>query len=155
MFAVQYLPEWIIHLIFSAGVVGVIFGFVLSFVPVINSYKFPIQIISILVLTLGVYLEGGLADTKIWKMKVLELEAKVKAAEANSQAVNVIVQEKLVTKTKVIKEKADTIVSYIDREVKVKEEVIKYVEHCPLPKDIIDVHNAAATINRAVSESKK
>lgn len=155
MFAVQYLPEWVIHTIFSAGVIGVIFGFLLGFIPFISRYKLAVQIISLLVLTLGVYLEGGLADTKIWQMKVLQLEAKIKTAEAKSHEVNVIVQEKIVNKTKVIKEKADTIINYVDREVKVKEEVIRFVEHCPLPRVIVDAHNVAADLNKAAEATKK
>jgi hypothetical protein len=35
-----------------------------------------------------------------------------------------------------------------------KEEVVKFIENCPIPKDIIDAHNAAATLNKAI-EAKK
>lgn len=143
MFIVQYLPEIVIHIIFMAGVLGVIAGFVLGFIPAIKPYKLAIQIISLLVLCLGVYIEGGLADTKIWKTKVLELEVKVKEAEAKSAEVNTVIQEKVVTKTQIVKEKANDIIKYIDRDVVKKEEVIKYVERCSLPQDIVDAHNKA------------
>lgn len=130
-------------MIFMAGVLGVIAGFVLGFIPAIRPYKLAIQIISLLVLSLGIYMEGGLADTKIWKMKVLELEVKVKEAEAKSAEVNTVIQEKVVTKTQVVKEKANEIIKYIDRDVVKKEEVIKYVERCSLPQDVVDAHNKA------------
>ena len=63
----------------------------------------------------------------------------------------------VVYKDKIIKEKGDEIVKYVDKIVtkevlkevqgpeRVKiEEVIKYVENCPVPQEIIDIHNQAA-----------
>lgn len=143
MFIVQYLPEWVIHFIFSVGVLGIIAGFVLGFIPFIKPYKLAIQVISLLVLSFGIYLEGGLEDTKIWQRRVLELEVKVKEAEAKSAQVNTVIQEKVVVKTQVVKEKANEIVRYIDRDVVKREEVVKYIERCELPQDIIDAHNKA------------
>jgi hypothetical protein len=35
------------------------------------------------------------------------------------------------------------------------EEVIKYIEKCPVPKEIIDAHNAAALMNKAAEGGKK
>lgn len=114
-------------------------------IPIIRKYSLPIKIISVLVLTLGVYLQGGLADYKEWQLKVAELEVKIKEAEAKSAEVNTEIVEKVVTETKVIREKGDTIVRYIDREVVKTEEVVKFIENCPIPQIIIETHNMAAT----------
>lgn len=138
-------PEWAIHLVFGLGILGVIAGFLLGMIPIIRKYSLPIKIISVLVLTLGVYLQGGLADYKEWQLKVAELEVKIKEAEAKSAEVNTEIVEKVVTETKVIREKGDTIVRYIDREVVKTEEVIKFIENCPIPQIIIETHNMAAT----------
>jgi len=73
--------------------------------------------------------------------------------------VNVKIEEKIVERTQVVKEKGDTIVKYIDRykdrevlkevpgpeRVRV-EEVIKFVENCPIPKEMVDIHNQAAEL---------
>jgi hypothetical protein len=168
MWIIQYLPEIVVHLIFTAGVLGVIAGFVLGFIPAIKPYKLAIQIIGLLVLTFGVYLEGALADTKEWELKVKELEVKIAQAEAKSAEVNTVVQERVVTKTQVVKEKANEITKYIDRytdrevlkeipgpeRVRV-EEVIKYVERCTLPQDIVDAHNKAVDELNKATEKKK
>lgn len=138
-------PEWAIHLVFGLGIFGVIAGFLLGMIPIIRKYSLPIKIISVLVLTLGVYLQGGLADYKEWQLKVAELEVKIKEAEAKSAEVNTEIVEKVVTETKVIREKGDTIVRYIDREVVKTEEVVKFIENCPIPQIIIETHNMAAT----------
>lgn len=155
MWILSILSEAAIHTIFGLGILGVIAGFVLGFIPFIKPYKIAIQVISILILTLGVYLEGGLADHKEWELKVKEMEAKLAQAETKSSEKNVEIQEKIVEKTKIVREKGRDIVNYIDREVVKKEEVVKYVEHCPVPKEIIDLHNQAATLNKAAEGEKK
>jgi hypothetical protein len=144
MWILSFLPDYVTHLIFFAGVIGTIAGFVLGFIPFIAPYKLPVQIISILVLSFGLYLEGGMADNEIWQMKVKEVEAKVAVAEAKSQEKNVEIVTIVAEKTKVIREKGQTITKYIDREVAVDKEVIKFVENCPIPDIIIKTHNAAA-----------
>jgi uncharacterized membrane protein (DUF106 family) len=152
MWILSILPEAAIHTIFGLGILGTIAGFVLGFIPFIKAYKLAIQIIGILLLVFGVYLEGGLADYKEWELRVKEMEAKVAQAEAKSANTNVEIQEKVVEKTKVIREKGREIIKYIDKEIVKKEEVIKYVENCPVPKDIIDLHNQAAELNKGATK---
>jgi hypothetical protein len=152
MWILTILPDAAIHIIFGLGILGTIAGFVLGFIPFIKTYKLAIQIISLLVLVLGVYLEGGLADYKEWELRVKEMEAKVAQAEAKSANTNVEIQEKIVEKTKVIREKGRDIIQYVDKEVIKKEEVIKYIENCPVPKDIIDLHNQAAELNKGAKK---
>jgi len=155
MWIITVLPEWAFHLLLSAGIIGTVAGFFLGMIPAIKQYKLPIQVISLLVLVLGVYLEGGLADYKEWEARVKEMEAKVAVAEEKAKTTNVEVQEKIVTQTKVIREKGKEIIKYIDKEVVKTEEVIKYVENCPVPKGIIDVHNEAAAMNKAAELKEK
>jgi hypothetical protein len=167
MWIISVLPEWVFHAIFSVGLLGIIAGFVLGFIPLINKYKLPIQVISLIIFSLGVYLEGGLADYKEWDAKVKELEKQVAVSEEKAKTKNVEIQEKVVTQTKIVKEKGKDIVKYIDRwntkevikevegpERVRREEVIKYIENCPVPKEMIDIHNNAATLNKA-AEGKK
>ena len=146
MWILSLLPDAAIHIIFGLGILGTLAGFVLGFIPFVKTYQFAIQICSIFVLVFGVYLEGGLADYKEWELKVKEMEAKVAQAEAQSANKNIEIQEKIVEKTKVIREKGKDIIQYIDKEVVKKEEVIKYIENCPVPKDVIDTLNKAASM---------
>lgn len=161
MWIFTIFSDFVVHAIFTAGVLLSLAGFVLSFIPFIGKYKMPLQIIGLLALIFGAFLEGGLADNKIWEAKVLEAQAQVAKAEAKAAKANTELQAKLGEQKQVIKEKGDTIIKYVDRfrdrevlkEVpgpeRVKlEEVIKYVENCPVPKELLDIHNNAATMNK-------
>jgi hypothetical protein len=148
MWIINWLPEFIVHLIFLAGVVGTIAGFVLGFIPLISKYKLPIQIISLLLLSLGVYLEGGLAEKAKWELRVKEMEAKVAQAETKSAIVNTEIVEKVITQKQIVKVKGDKVIEYIDREVKV------YDNTCTVPEIAIKAHNMAAK-NEEPSEGGK
>jgi hypothetical protein len=144
MWIFSVLPDIVIHLILAAGVLGMVSGMVLGFIPVVKRYKLAILVISALVLSFGLYLEGGLADNKIWQARVLEVEAKLAKAEAQSQKENIKIVEKVITKTKVVKERGDEIIKYVDREI------VKYDTKflpggiCEIPKEFIKAHNDAA-----------
>lgn len=90
-----------------------------------------------------------------WRQRVAELEKQVAEAEAKSAKVNVEVQTRVIEKTRVVREKGDEIIKYVDREVVKNNEVVKYIENCPVPSTIIDAHNAAAAMNRAAQGDKK
>jgi hypothetical protein len=154
MWIFSFAPEWFFHLIFAAGIVGTIIGFVLGFIPIIKKYGIAIKVISLIVLLFGVYLEGGLADYREWELKAAELEKRAKDAEIKAAQKNVEIQEKVVEKINTVYKKGDDIIKYIDREVVKKEEVVKFVENCPIPKDIIEQHNAAAKMNKTEGEKK-
>ena len=148
MWIINWLPEFVVHLIFLAGIAGTIAGFVLGFIPFVSKYKLPIQIISLLLLSLGVYLEGGLAEKAKWELRVKEMEAKVAKAEAKSAVVNTEIVEKVVKEKQIVKVKGDKVIEYIDREVKV------FDNTCTVPELAIKAHNMAAK-NEAPKEEGK
>ncbi len=117
MWILSVLPDWVFHLMLLAGVLGTVAGFVLGMVPAVKQYVLPIRVISLLVLSLALYLEGGLADYKAWELKVKEVEAKLAEAEAKSAKENVKIVEKVVKKTEYITRQGREVVKYIDREI--------------------------------------
>jgi hypothetical protein len=146
MWIINWLPEFVVHLIFLAGIVGTIAGFVLGFIPFVSKYKLPIQIISLLLLSLGVYLEGGLAEKAKWELRVKEMEAKVAEAQAKAAVVNTEIVEKIVTEKEYIKVKGAKVIEYIDREVKV------FDTNCTVPEVAIKAHDMSAS-NEAPPEN--
>ena len=157
MWILHLLPDSLIAVIVNtiliAGAVTTVAGFFVTFVPFVNTYRTAVQIVGIALLTIGVYFEGGYSTEMAWRERVREVEAKVAEAEKKSQETNVEVVTKFVTRTQVVREKGRDIVNYIDREVVKNQEVIKFVENCPIPSVIITTHNAAA-LNQPVGEKK-
>jgi hypothetical protein len=96
------------------------------------------QIISVVLLVSGVYLEGGYSTEIQWRERVAEVETKVAVAEAESAAANAALAKKNEVKVKIIRKKALVIKQYIDREV------TKYDTSCVIPTPVIKAHNAAA-----------
>jgi len=109
--------------------------------------------VGILLLSFGLYLEGGLADQNVWKLKVSEVQTKVAENEVKAQTANTEIVTQLTTKTKVVHDRGQDIIKYIDREVAVDKEVVKFVETCAIPNIIIQAHNAAA-LNKPIEITK-
>ena len=147
--------NWIYWAIIAVGITGVLAGWIGKLIPFYGTYVKILQPIGIALLVLGVWLRGGYDVEMSWRAKVAEAEARVAVAEQQSKEANTVVEEKVVEKTKVIKGKTEYITRYIDKEVIKKEEIIKYIEQCPVPKEIIDIHNQAADMNKAAEGSKK
>lgn len=137
MWVTNLIPNFLIHIIFLVGVLGTIAGFVLGFIPFISKYKLPIQIISLLLLSLGVYLEGGLAEKAKWALRVKEMEAVIARKEAQSQKVNTEIITQVVKEKEYIRLRGEKVIEYIDREVKV------YDNSCNIPEPAIKAHNMA------------
>jgi hypothetical protein len=154
MWILSLLPDWFWHVVTLGGLAALLVGTLLGRIPFVKQYNLPIKLAGLVALLLGIWMEGGVANEAKWQAKVAELEAKVKLAEEAANNKNVEIQEKVVEKTRVVREKGKDIIKYIDREVIKKEEIVKYIEQCPVPKEIIDIHNAATELNKA-AEGKK
>ena len=141
--------------IIAAGITGVLAGWLGKWIPFYGNYVKVLQPVGIVLLVLGVWLRGGYDVEMSWRAKIAEAEARVAVAEQKSQETNTVIEQKIVEKTKVIKGKTEYITQYLDREVVKKEEIIKYIEQCPVPKEIIDIHNQAADLNKAAGGPKK
>ena len=148
MWIMNFLPTWVFHAILTLGILGLIASVVLKFVPFINTYRIPVQVGALLLTIVGVWYEGAISNQAAWEAKIVALELRVKAAEAEAAKENVKIVEKIVIQTKKVKEKGDNIITYVDREV------IKYDNTCPIPVVVIKALNAAA-LNQAVEEGKK
>lgn len=155
MWIINFLPSWFATLLWTAGIGLMVAGFFLKSIPLVKNYNLPVKLAGAALFVAGIFLSGVYANEEKWLARVKELEAQVKIAEEKSAATNIQIQDRVVTKTKVVKEKGEDIIKYVDNVIVKKEEIVKYIERCPVPKDIIDAHNAAATLNNAAGESKK
>jgi len=157
MWILHLLPDnliaWVVNTILIAGAVTTAAGFFVRFIPFVNTYRIPVQIVGILLLTIGVYFQGGYTTELAWRERVREVQAKLAAAETRSAEVNTEIVTQVVTQTKVVRQRGNDIIRYVDREVVRDQEVIRLVENCPIPDIIVNTHNAAA-LNRPIEEKK-
>jgi len=144
-----FVPELAIHLTLAVGLVGLFVAAFVQRIPFISQYRFPIQLIALLLTLTGVYLEGALSYKQSVAVEVAELKKKLAEAEAKGAKVNTEIVEKIVKDTEVIRLKGKTITEYVDREV------IKYNNKCELPKEVINAHNMAATLKIEPEGEKK
>ena len=144
MWIISFLPDWVFHAITFVGVLGTVAGFVLGMIPAIKTYIIPVRVISILLLSFGLYLEGGLADYKVWEAKVKEVEAKLAEAELKSAKENTKIVTKVITKTQIVKVRGNDIVKYVDREIVRYDTKFAPGGQCEIPKEFIKAHNSAA-----------
>ena len=157
MWIFHLLPDaliaWIIDIVLIAGTVVTVAGFFVRFIPFVNTYRVPVQVAGILLLTAGVYFEGGYTTEMAWRERVAEVETKLHIAEKRGVEVNTEIVTKVVTQTRVVRERGNDIVKYVDREVVKNQEVVRFVENCPIPDIIVNTHNAAA-LNKPIEEKK-
>lgn len=143
MWMLNFIPDaWLVlavHAITIAGALGLVLGNLTGWIPGIKVYASMVRAIGVVLLCAGLYFEGGMGVELSWRQRVADMEAKVREAEAKSAKVNTVIQEKVVYKTRVIKEK-----EYVVQE-KIKE-VEKIIDAaCPeVPIEAIDILNQSA-----------
>ena len=164
----SWLPDsllmWIFYGCAGIGLALILTSWFIWFIPLINRYRFPVQVVGVLAFGVGAFFSGGYGVEIMWRERVAEMEAKVKAAEEQSKKVNTVIETRVVTKTKIIKEKGAKQIEYIDRVVKgdtveitknmSEEEKAQFVakqkelednlKNCKVPKLIVEELNKAA-----------
>ena len=101
MWILKWLPDFVFHLIFIVGLLGLGASFVLKFIPFFTQYRVVIQVAASIMIAVGLYMEGAISDNNAWVARVHEMEKKVAEAEAKSADANT----KLVTELARNKEK--------------------------------------------------
>lgn len=166
MWLLQFLPdaflEAIIYGILGLGFLATLISLVfinplLKLIPgIAGTYRF-VQLASVLLFLIGVYLWGGYSTEMRWRERVNEMQDRVRVAEAQAVAANRAISENVNQANVKVIEKTRTVTQYIDKIVnrdvlkevpgpeRIKiEKVIEYVEKCPVPQELIDLHNQAA-----------
>lgn len=138
MWIVNFLPDWVFHLITLAGLVLFVVSVVLAYIPLIDRYKIPLQVLGIFIVSVGLFFEGTLYSNVQWNAKVAELELKVAAAEAASAKANTKIVTKYITRVEQIKDNTDETIKYIEQHV------ARDDDKCDIPNSVIVLHNSAS-----------
>jgi hypothetical protein len=137
------LPDSIVVLltyaIFALGALLYIASKLVRWIPMIMQYRMPAELVGVLLLCVGAYAFGWRGNEEKWLARVKELEEKLAVAEAKSQEVNTIIQTKIVTKIKVVKETV-----YANKEIIREVAGAQLDSQCSLPKSSIVLHDSAS-----------
>lgn len=146
MWLMSWLPDtiliWAINLVLLLGIAGtvvsVMFKTVIRYFPQLIPYRTALQVVSVIVLILGVYLRGGYAVESQWRERVKELEAKVAIAEAESKEANANVKEKIVERVKIVYDTKLVV------QEKLRDVQVTIDAQCKVHPKVIDILNEAA-----------
>jgi hypothetical protein len=131
MWLLNFLPDFVFHLILIVGVLGLISSYLLSVIPGAALYKIQIQVVSIVLIVVGVWYSGGIAKDKAYRDELNEMKLKVaesekKAAEANGK-IEIVYRDKVTVAKEVqvvIQEKITNMADSIDAKCKITQESI-------------------------------
>lgn len=138
MWVLDYLPNWIFHLITITGFAGIVVSYVLKNIPFIGTYLAPIRIGALVALIVGLWFEGGISNEAKWQSRVDELKAKMELIEKQSAEATAAIDAKVASKQQALVERQQNNMTFIELEV------TKYDKDCRIPKEFIEVHNIAA-----------
>jgi len=134
----SFLPNFIFHLIVIVAILGLLASFFFGFIPFVSKYTLPIKIVSIILLVVGVWFEGGISNNDAWLAKVKDLEFQVAKAEAKSNEANTSLTFTIATKNKEIAKAQSELKN------KVKEIANTIDAECKVPSIAINILNDAA-----------
>ena len=142
MWLLQWLPDWVFHLILLIGLLGLGLSFLLKFFPSVAPYKVLIQVVASLMIVLGVYMEGAISNQAWWKQRVAEAEKRVAEAEKKAAEANGKIEYVIVEKTKVVE--------VADRKVQqqIRDLANKMDQRCYVIPEVNTIHNDAATARK-------
>lgn len=138
MWLLQFLPDWVFHLILLVGLLGLGASFLLKFIPFVSQYKAVIQVVTGIMIAFGLFMEGAISNQAWWELRVAEAEKRALRAEALAAEANGKIEYVIVEKVKVV-EVADQ-----KLKKKIQELSNKMDERCYIIPEVNSIHNDAA-----------
>ncbi len=139
----SFIPDaffvWVSYTLVGVGIALYVLSKVIQWLPLLSNYKFPAEILGVLLLTVGAYVFGSYGTEMIWRERVRELEEKVKISEEKSKKKNIEIRTKIVEKIKEVK-----VVQEVVKNVIIEKEKIIDAQ-CKVAPEAIDILNMAAT----------
>jgi len=139
MFLLNFVPDFIFHIIAIVGILLTVGAIAFGQIPFIGTYNIPINIIGVVLIIFGFYMEGGISNQEKWEAKVAEVKLEMAKKDAASAEASTKVVTKYITKVEVVKEKGDAIIK----------EIPKYISQdadakCPVPNGFVVLHDSAS-----------
>ena len=127
------------YVIFAAGLLLYIASKMVQWIPIMMQYRVPAELVGVLCLCIGAYFFGWRGNEENWLARIKELEEKVAIAESKSREVNTVIETKIVTKIKVVKETV-----YANKEIIREVAGAQLDSQCSLPRSSVVLHDSAS-----------
>lgn len=126
-------------------------------IPFVIQYRLIATIIGIVLIVFSIWVLGIVANETKWQERMRIATEQIKTQEEEAKQLNLKLEQELLENKELEQKKNRVIVKEIERwstkevlkevpgpeRVRV-EEVVKYIENCPVPKEMLDIHNSAA-----------
>ena len=150
MWLLHLLPDsfilLIVYVLMGLGALGILLGFFIRFIPWINVYRTPIQIVSTVLFCSGVYWYGGYTTEMIWREQVAALEQQVADSEKKSVETNTVIKKVYIDRIRVVKQ--DVVV--VQEKIREVQKIID--QDCRVAPEAINLLNEAAKSRKATVE---
>lgn len=130
MWMLNFISDWVVHLLLFIGIGGIIVSSVLRSV-----IGLPI---AALIFSTALFLEGMFFGQKDMRDQVAALEVKNQQYQEETKKLNDKLADSYKTKVINVKEKTNEIITYVDRYL------TKYDDDCRVPNAFVVLHNNAA-----------
>ena len=134
----DWLIVWLVNGLVVVGLIGISASWIARWVPYVNMYRGPIQLVGIVCLVLGVYFKGGADVERSWRERVKEIEAKIAIAEKQSVEAN----QKLSNQLQQNKKLTQDVKNANQASIRANAEQID--RECRVPDIAISLHNSAS-----------
>jgi NADH:ubiquinone oxidoreductase subunit 6 (subunit J) len=104
MWMLSLIPAWLWHILLGVSLVTIAATYLLRMIPFMATNAIQLRFVAVLLLTLTVWMEGGIANEAKWQARVQELEARVAAAEKAAVEANGKIETVYVDRVEVVKE---------------------------------------------------
>lgn len=136
---ISFLPSELLSAISLAllvlGVLLTAVASIIKFVPVINMYRLYFQIAGVIILLSGVYLRGVFETEIVWRERVAEAQAQVRAAEKRAEETTAQVVVEYRDRVQVVKQRVEV----VKKQIEVQREVVN--ADCKLNPTAVDLYN--------------
>lgn len=142
MWIIDLIPGWLPYAGLFVGALTILITPILAnALPA--AYSILIRLVALLFCIFGVWYHGYSITQEAWEDRVEQVQLELEKMRVESQTENIKLVEKVIVKTKIVKERGDDVVKYVDREV-VKYD-IKFAPggECEIPNEFIKAHNAS------------
>jgi DsbC/DsbD-like thiol-disulfide interchange protein len=138
MWIVNFVPDFVFHILLIAGLLGLVASFVLDSIPFVSTNAKAIQLASAVVLAIALFFEGAISDNDAWQARVQALELKVARAETESAEANGKLSKQLAAQDK------EVALAQAELKNRIRAGAAAMDTVCRVPADAVAILNDAA-----------